>query len=88
MHSLLQFAEAFMKGTPADDRWALNVMSRLDLSECGSYRYADPQGVTHRAVWKAPPSGWVSCCDEKVVEKLQEGDAGAVTCVRCLWAGA
>lgn len=78
-----------MKGTPEDDQWAWNKLNKPGCTEMGSYRYADPTGLVHRAVWRGPPhSKWEACCGTKIVEKLQEGDAGAVTCVRCLWAGA
>jgi hypothetical protein len=75
-----------MKSTVEDDQWALRRLREGKSDEFGSYRYADPAGVVHRAIWRS--SKWWACCGEKVEEKLQEGDVGAITCVRCLWAGA
>jgi hypothetical protein len=75
-----------MKSTVDDDQWALRRLKEGHIDEFGTYRYADPVGVVHRAIWRS--SKWSACCGVSVVEKLQENDAGAVTCVRCLWAGA
>lgn len=75
-----------MKGTIEDDRWVLNHIKETGVLGVSSYRYTDPIGVVHRAVWR--DGKWLACCGAKVVEKLQEGDAGAITCVRCLGAGA
>jgi hypothetical protein len=80
-----------VKGTANDDRWALRNLHKEGVTEASSYRYADPEGVVHRAVWRGHPSPqlrWEACCGAKIVEKLQENDAGAVTCVRCIWGGA
>jgi hypothetical protein len=77
--------------TPEDDQWAWNNLRKPAATESGSYRYADENGVVHRAVWTLDHYDryrWISCCGERIVEKLQEGDAGAITCARCLGAGA
>ena len=75
-----------MKGTVDDDIWALNRVTAADASGVSSYRYADPDGVVHRAVYRN--SRWLACCGEQIVEKLQESDAGAITCARCVGSGA
>lgn len=77
------------KTTVEDDVWAFNRMKQPGITEAGTYRYMDPNGVVHRAKWEGPSNPrWRSCCDEKVVEKLQDHDVGAVTCVRCIGSGA
>ncbi len=80
------FRDACMRSTVEDDLWVLNHVREVGVSGVSSYRYRDVDGITHRAVWHGLE--WLSCCGEKIVEKLREGDAGAITCVRCLGAGA
>lgn len=74
-----------MKSTVDDDRWALNHAKEAGTSGVSSYRYTDPDDVVHCAVWR--DWRWLSCYGEKIVEKLQEGDAGAITCARCIGMG-
>lgn len=75
--------------TKIDDAWSVShlyKMAKADRVQVSSYRYADPEGLVHRAVSFAGP--YHAMCGARVVEKLQENDPGAITCVRCLWAGA
>lgn len=80
------------KATDEDNQWAWNRMSRQTPANSlawGSYRYRDPAGVVHRGVWDGGLHGqWLSVCGERIVDKLQEDDVGAITCVRCLGCGA
>jgi len=69
-----------------DDLWVLHHVKDVSVTGMASYRYRGPGDVVHRAVWR--DAKWLACCGEKVVDTLQEGDVGAVTCVRCLGAGA
>lgn len=79
------------RSTIEDDRWALNNLHvgepyRYPTQGVASHRYLDTRGIVHRAVWAG--RDWKSVCDKDVEEKLQEGDAGAVTCLACLAKGA
>jgi hypothetical protein len=73
-----------------DDIWAMNRLRAMDTKKdvgLGTYRYADPQGVVHRAVW-TQLQPWKALCGAKVIDKMQEDDVGPITCIRCLGEGA
>lgn len=77
-----------------DDVWALNRLQEwidgppseyVEVRE-GSYRYADADGVVHRAWWAN--ARWMSLCGDKKPPPGSEQDPGAVTCIECLGKGA
>lgn len=73
-----------------DDIWALNRLPGPKTEKMvaeGSFRYADVDGVVHRALWAT--GRWKSLCGiDNPTQKLQEKDPGAVTCIGCIGNGA